>query len=168
MKKLYVCKKGVTLIEVMISITLFSIIMISLTTYFLGIINNCNSQMEILKMKQNVRFALNQIDKILRECNQQEIIYYDNMKKFELKNNKDDTVFVDLSGIQQNKFNTILYFNKDKRQLRINKKGEHNVLIDYIKDISIKEIIDNKLIEIEVFSDKIDYSVKMRLNLSER
>jgi len=73
-----------------------------------------------------------------------------------------------MSGNRRSNKNTLLYFYKSKNEVRINKDNENNVLAVGIKDIKVTEIIEGDLLEIEVFSNEIDYSAKTILKLRYR
>lgn len=153
-------QNGFTLIEVLISLSLFSIISIGILSYYSFNITNCHYQIEILTDQQNIRYALNYIENTIRRCNQKKIIYHADRKTLELEDDIGKTVWIDLSGNNPHNKNILIYYYKDKGQLRSNTNGEHNVLVDCIKEITVKELIKEKLIEIEVFSDNINSSVK--------
>ena len=60
-------------------------------------------------------------------------------------------------------------FNKKRFYYYIvNKNNENNVLCGNIGNVTVNELIEGKLIEIEVTAYKTGYSVKTRLNLNYR
>ncbi|WP_129597754.1 prepilin-type N-terminal cleavage/methylation domain-containing protein [Anaerophilus nitritogenes] len=137
--------KGFTLIEALLSLTLFSIIIGSFTYFFLFQFKNCNRQLRILNDRQNVHEVLLHIQRNIRECNQQQIVYDSKIKVFELKNDQNETVYIDLSGYKNHSSNTLLYFYKNNKELRTNKNKENNVVIKNIEDIYVHEIIKKNL-----------------------
>ncbi|QXM06009.1 PilW family protein [Crassaminicella indica] len=164
MKK-YNNQEGFTLIEAFVAFTLISIIMTAFISYFLFCVKSCSRQIEILNTKENIRCALTYIERSIKICNQQKISYHDALKRFEGENQKGHKIYIDLSGKKQYKNHTLIYFYRNKGQLRTNKNGEHNILLDGIKDIIVTEIIKNKLIEIEVLGN-YNKSVKARLKIN--
>ncbi|SDK51835.1 PilW family protein [Natronincola ferrireducens] len=160
--------RGVTLIEIVVSITLISIVMMALTTIFIYSIGSYSRQVDEIAAKQKVQFALNYIEKRIRECDQYQITYHSNNQTIEGRDFEGKKVWIDLSGRRRNSFNTLLYFYRDRGELRVNKKNENNVLVDGIRDILVREIVEGELLEIEVIAHKIDYSVKLRLSLDYR
>ncbi|TCO79178.1 prepilin-type N-terminal cleavage/methylation domain-containing protein [Marinisporobacter balticus] len=158
-------KRGFTFIEVFLSITLFSIIMGAFLTHFLFFVKTCSKDTKILGITQELRCASNYIENTIRMCNYKKIIYNDKQKRFTGEDRNANKVYIDLSGKIQYEQNTLIYFYEDKRELRINKRGEHNILVEHIKEITVSEIIENKLIEIEVFGDQ-EKSVKTTIKIN--
>ncbi|WP_053957114.1 prepilin-type N-terminal cleavage/methylation domain-containing protein [Inediibacterium massiliense] len=156
--------RGFTLIEALLSLTLFSIIIGSFTYFFLFQLKNCNQQLKILNDQQNVHEALWIIQSNLRECNQQQIIYDSQKKVFEIKSRENKIGVIDLSGHKINSRHTLLYFHKSKEELRSNKDHENNVFIENIKKVSVYEIIPKKLVKIEVFGQYHHEAIQLRIN----
>ncbi|QZY56974.1 PilW family protein [Crassaminicella profunda] len=165
MKK-YNNQKGFTFIEVFVSTALFSIIMVVFMSYFLFCIKNCNNQIERLNTKENLRYALTYIERSIKICNQKNITYNEIIKRFEGKDQENYKAFIDLSGKIQYENHVLIYFYKNKGQLRTNKNYEHNVLVEGIKKIDVTEVIKNKLIEIEIFGN-VGESVKARFKIND-
>ncbi|AKL95283.1 hypothetical protein CACET_c18350 [Clostridium aceticum] len=163
--KIFCSNQGITLLETILAMTLFAMIMMGLIIILMQNINYCREYQEILATKQNIRLTLNYIEKRIRECNHQEIIYHAETQTIEGKNNLKEEVWIDLSGNIRYDKNTLLYFNRARGELRVNKNKEHNVLAIGIGDIIAREIIEGSLIEIEVIGADMDYSVKTKLRL---
>lgn len=157
--------KGFSLLEIILSMTLFSSILMTFIPFAISNIGMQQQLEDTLILQQNARFALNYIEKRIRECDKQQITYHSQQKLVEGKNETYDTLWIDLSGKKRTTPNTLLYFYRSKGELRVNKNGENNILVEGIKDIIVTEIIEGELLEIEVFSNVIDYSVKTRLKL---
>ncbi|SES71240.1 hypothetical protein SAMN05660297_00349 [Natronincola peptidivorans] len=160
--------KGLSLIEVILSMSIFCCILLGLISFMMQNITIQHHLVKSLTPQQNTRFALNYIEKRIRECNQQSLIYHSTEKLIEGKNHENETIWIDLSGNKRNHYNTLLYYYAEKGELRVNKNGEHNVLIDEIEDILVTEVIENQLLAIEVFAKTIDYSVKTQIKLKYR
>ncbi|NLM03582.1 MAG: hypothetical protein GX214_00980 [Clostridiales bacterium] len=161
-------KSGFTLLETILATTILSSILI----IFIPLcIQNLSMQEDIekeLTYKHNVRIVLNYIEKNIRECDKLKIKYHPDKKTIEGSNDIYKTFYIDMSGNRRSNKNTLLYFYKSKNEVRINKDNENNVLAVGIKDIKVTEIIEGDLLEIEVFSNEIDYSAKTILKLRYR
>lgn len=112
--------------------------------------------------------ALKYIEKGLRELNQEDIIFDSNKNIFQSKNCNNENVWVDLSGKKSLKKNSLIYFYRITKEIRVNKNNENNVLCGNIDNVTVNELIEGQLIEIEVIADKIEYSDKIKLNLNYR
>lgn len=148
--------------------TLISIIVISyfpISATHLSIYNRLDNR---LLIQQNTRLALHYIEKCIQECNQQMVSYFPHDKTIVSKNYLNEKIYIDLSGRKRNDKNTLLYFNRDTGELRVNKNGEHNVLCILISDIKIIEIIEGKLLQIQVVGDNNSYSVTTTIKLGYR
>ncbi|AOY77055.1 PilW family protein [Clostridium formicaceticum] len=163
--KIFHSNRGITLVEVLLAMTLFAIILMSLITILTQYISYYRDYHERLAIKQSTRLALNYIEKRIRECNHQQMIYHAESQTIEGQNSMQERVWVDLSGQIRYEENTLLYFNRTTGELRVNKNKEHNVLVRNIKEIIIREIIEGRLIEIEVIAAGLDYSVKTSIRL---
>lgn len=165
MKK-YNNQKGFTLIEIFISITLFAILMTTLMSYFVFCVKNCTKQIALLERKENLRQALGYIERSIQFSNQEKFIYDEASKTFIGEDLKKNKVVIDLSGKINCKDHVLLYFYKNRKQLRKNINGEHNILLEGITDIYVREIIKNSLFEIEVIG-KNRLSAKTRLKIND-
>ncbi|NMA03776.1 MAG: hypothetical protein GX925_03615 [Clostridiales bacterium] len=154
------------MIECIISIALISIIIISSSLLFSFALNSYKYYTDTWQIKHDVHITLKYIEKNLREFNQENIIFDSSKNMFQGKNYNNDNVLIDLSGEISQVKNTLIYFCRAEKQTRVSKNREHNVLCDNIGDIIINELIEGRLIEIEVIADKIEYSAKIRLNLN--
>lgn len=169
MKRKYILTpNGFTLIEIILAMTLFSIIALTFIPVSISHISFYNHFDSTLFLQQNTRFALNYIEKRIRECNHQSIHYIPQDKTIESQNYSGEKIWIDLSGRKRNNKNTLLYFNRGTGELRANKDGEHNVLYTEIKDIVVTEVIEGELLQIQVIADKIDYSVAVTIKLKYR
>lgn len=158
---------GFTLIESMISIVLISIIMVGAFLLFSSACNNYKHYIDSLQTKHDVDITLKYIEKRLREFNQEDIIFDSKKNIFQGKNYDNKVVWVNLSGeIPQNRNMTLIYFDKSKKKVGVNKNQEHNVLARNIGDIIVNELVEGRLLEIEVISDRTGYSAKIKLNLN--
>lgn len=165
MKK-YNNQKGFTLLEIFISITLFAMIMTTFMSYFVFCVKNCTKQISLLEHKENLRQALGYIERSIQFCNQEKFTFDEASKTFIGEDLKKNKVFIDLSGNINYEDHVLIYFYKNKKQLRRNLNGEHNILLKGIADIYIREIIKNRLLEIEVFG-KNGLSAKTRLKIND-
>lgn len=161
-------QKGFTLIEAIISIALITIIITAASSLFALAFNGYKRYTDTRQIKYDVHIASKYIEKGLREFNQEDIIFDSDKNIFQSKNCDCDNVWVDLSGKKSLKKNTLIYFYRTTKEIRVNKNGEHNVLCGNIDDVTVNELIEGQLIEIEVIADKIEYSNKIRLNLNYR
>lgn len=156
------------MIECIISVALISIIITGSSLLFSFAFNSYKHYTDTWQIKHDVHTTLKYIEKNLREFNQKNIIFDSNENIFRGKNYNNDDVLIDLSGEISQVKNTLIYFCRAEKQTRVSKNKEHNVLCDNIGDIIINELIEGRLIEIEVIADKIEYSAKTRLNLNYR
>ena len=160
--------KGFTLIETILALMLFSIIAITFIPISINHMSIYDRLDETLFIQQNARFALNYIEKRIRECNYQKTTYIPQDKTIESENYYGEKIWIDLSGDKRHNSNTMLYFYKEYGQLRVNKNGEHNVLYTLIKDIIPTEIVPGELLQIKVIAEKIDYSITTTIRLKYR
>lgn len=121
-----------------------------------------------LQEEHQVDYTLKYIEKRLREFNQQNIIFDSTQNIFKGKNDIDENAFIDLGGKTSYKKNTMIYFYRSRQEIRVNKNTEHNVLVKQIEDIIVRELVEGKLIEIEVIAAGGEYSNKIKLNLDYR
>lgn len=145
---------------------LISIIITGIFSLFSFVFGSYKHYMDTWQIKHDVHIALKYIEKRLREFNQVDIVFDSDKNIFRGKNYKNESARVDLSGNISYKMNTMVYFYKSKGEIRFNKNNEHNVLADNIKDVTVNELVEGQLIEIEVIPNKTEYSDKIRLNLS--
>ncbi len=161
-------EKGFSLIEVLLAISLFSIIIITLLpvcTSHLLVYNKLDNE---LLMQHNTRFAMKYIEKEIRKCNQKSTIYIPQDRTIMSTNYSGEKTWVDLSGNKRNEPNTLIYFNKGTMELRLNKNKEHNILCSDIKDIIVTEIVEGELLQIEIIANKINYSVTRIIKIANR
>lgn len=104
----------------------------------------------------------------MREFNQESIIFDNEKNIFQGKNYDNKTIWVNLSGEESSKNNTLIHFHKPRKEIRVNKNDENNVLTGNIQDVIINELVEGQLIEIEVITNKNKYSDKIKLNLKYR
>ncbi|WP_041719142.1 PulJ/GspJ family protein [Alkaliphilus oremlandii] len=162
-RKIKRSKEGFVLIELVLSILLFSTILVSMSTLFNSTYQSYRSYTERLAFKYDAQIVLKYIEKRIMECNQESIIYYKDKNIFEGRNMDNKILYVDLSGALSYKENTMINFYKPKNEIRVNKNRENNVLNNNIKEIIITEIVEGELIEFEVITNKGNYSKKIRL-----
>lgn len=159
-------QKGFTLIECIVSIALISIIIINASSVLSFAINSYKHYTETWQVEHNQQLALKYIEKRLKEFNQESIIFDSKNNIFQGTRHNGQIGYVDLSGkISYNK-NTMIYFYKTRKEVRVNKNSEHNVLVSNIDDVIVNELIEGKLIEIEVVINKNKNPYKIRLNLN--
>lgn len=144
--------KGFSLLEVILAMTLFSSVLMIFIPFATRSLAMQEELEKKLTLQQNTRFALNYIEKRIRECDKQQILYNSHEKLIKSKNGTYDILWIDLSGNKRTAPNTLLYFYRSKGELRVNKNGENNVLVEDIEDIMVTEIIEGELLEIEVFA----------------
>lgn len=159
---------GFTLIESLVSITLISIILIGIFSVFNFTIRSYKNYIENLEIEHGVNYTLRYIEKRLREFNQENIIFDSEKNLFIGERHNGQKAYIDLSGRVSHRGNTLLYFYRATRQVRVNKNQENNVLVGKIDDIIVRELVEGKLIEIEVIASKIKYSNKIELGLNYR
>lgn len=159
-------QKGFTLIECIVSIVFIFIIITSIFLLFSFAFNNYKHYIDSRQIKHDVHITLKYIEKRLKEFNQEDIIFDGDKNIFQGKNYDNKSVWVDLSGKKSFKTNTMIYFYRPTKEIRVNKDKEHNVLCGNIGDIIVNELVEGQLIEIEVIADKIEYSAKIKLNLN--
>lgn len=158
--------KGFILMENIISIALISIIIISISFLFCFVLNSYKHYIELWQTEHDADITLKYIEKRLREFNQESIIFYSKENIFKGKNYDNKNMWIDLSGKKPLGNNRLIYFYKSKKEIRVNKNNEHNVLTDNIEDVIINELVEGQLIEIEVITNKSNYSKKIKLNLN--
>ena len=130
--------------------------------------NSYRRHTDLWQIKHDVHIASKYIEKSLREFNQEDIIFDSDNNIFRGKNYDNKDIWVYLNGKKSLKTNTPIYFYDATREIRVNKNNEHNVLCGNIDAVIVNELIEGKLIEIEVAAYRTEYSVKTRLNLNYR
>ena len=130
--------------------------------------NSYRRHTDLWQTKHEVYIASKYIEKSLREFNQEDIIFDSDNNIFQGKDYNDKDAWVYLSGKRSFKTNTLIYFYDATKEIRVNKNNENNVLCGNIGNVTVNELIEGKLIEIEITAYKTDYSVKTRLNLNYR
>ena len=155
---------GFTLIECIVSIVFIFIIITSIFLLFSFAFNNYKHYIDSRQIKHDVHITLKYIEKRLKEFNQEDIIF--DRQEYISGKIMIKSVWVDLSGKKSFKTNTMIYFYRPTKEIRVNKDKEHNVLCGNIGDIIVNELVEGQLIEIEVIADKIEYSAKIKLNLN--
>ncbi|QUH21668.1 prepilin-type N-terminal cleavage/methylation domain-containing protein [Alkaliphilus sp. B6464] len=158
-------ENGYILIELIVSISLISIILISISMLFYFTFNTYKTHTEFLEAKNDAQIVLKYIEKRLMECNQKSIIYYGEEKIFQGRDYNNKIAWIDLSGKVSRKQNTLINFYKDKNEIRVNKNNENNVLSNNIKNVIVNELVEGKLVEIEVITSKSKYSSKIKFKL---
>ena len=161
--KCIINRKGFTLIELIVSLTLGIVILTVVLNYFSFVYKNIYNKYDHIVHMRNTRFALNYIEKRLRDVDQSTIIYHSNLKAFEGLTSSGVRRWIDLSGYMRN--SAFIYFNRPTRQLRVNMNSENNVLVPFVYDVAVREIGTNNVVEIEVYASEIDYSVKSRFHV---
>ncbi len=159
MFKSYSNNKGHSLIESILSLALISIILMLLLPICRTYFTFHNKLGNKLSQERNTRFALNYIEKEFGKFSRNSIVYIPEKQSIKGKDYMGRDVWIDLSGQRRNDKNTLIYFHKTNGEIRINKDGENNVLCNNIEDISIKEIIENELLEITITAKQTDYSI---------
>lgn len=162
---------GLTLIEVMISMALISLLLMAAYSGSFFIMTHHRQQSHQFKEEQNLRQAMDAIEKRFRELNQQNITYQPAQKTFKSSIPRagfpgTTTVWIDFSGFNRNRLNTWLYFDRTSGTLRVSKNHEHNVLYTGIEDILITEVIAGSLIEIKLVGRRIDREQTLTLKLT--
>lgn len=150
-------RQGLTLVEVLVSFTLLSIIMLTFFQFNFFIISNNRAQAQALETEQNLRQAMEFIEKRLREMDSQTLQYVPAQQTFKARMNRPGgpghiTVWVDFSGHNRNRLNTWLYHDRTSGTLRISKNGEHNVLHRHIDTVKVEELSPGSLIKITLTS----------------
>ncbi|MDW7670631.1 MAG: prepilin-type N-terminal cleavage/methylation domain-containing protein [Bacillota bacterium] len=143
-------RKGLTLIEVIISLSLLSLVLVTFFTCGLFALNQHLQQSKQLRADRNLRISVDLIEKRLREMDRQQIEYKPSSQVFEARMNIPNSslkadVRVDLSGKSSSNHNTWIYFDRASGSLRTNKAGEHNVQIPGIENIDVNEVITGQL-----------------------
>lgn len=164
-------EKGLTLIEVMISFSLLSLLLMTMATGSVFLQKNSQEQIDRLRHEQNIRHAIIAIEKRIQQSNQQRLAYRSNQSLFvsELYDEKTSQwypVYLQFDGENPKKTNTWLYFHRNSGTLRVNLKGEHNVLISGIGRIETDEVIPGRLVRITIYCRNTDYQAytDVRLN----
>lgn len=130
--------------------------------------NTYKRETKTLEEKHEAYIVLRYIEKRLLECNQESMVYYRDKNLFEGKDYNNKTAYVDLSGRLSTRPNTLITFYKFKNEVRVNTNSENNIISNQIKDILVHEIVEGELLEIEVITNEMDYSRKIRLRLKYR
>lgn len=143
-------------------------IIIGTSSLFCLALNNYKHYTGLRQTKHDVHLASKYIEKRLREFNQEDIIFDSDKNIFQGKNYKNEDTWVDLSGKMSLKKNTMIYFYKPTKEIRVNKNRENNVLCGNIGDVTVNELIEGRLIEIEITAYTTGYSTKIKLNLNYR
>ena len=150
-------QRGLTLIEVIISIALLSLIMLTVFQFNFFILANNRAQAQTLEDEQNLRQAMEFIEKRLREMDTQTLQYVPAQQTFKSRMQRSDghgqiTVWMDFSGKNRNRMNTWLYHDETSNTLRVSKNREHNVLHLNIGAVEVEEITPGSLIKITLRS----------------
>ena len=164
-------QEGLTLIEVIISFSLLSLLLMTMATGSAFVLRNSQEQIHRLRQEQNVRHAVIAIEKRIQQSNQQRIRYQSNQNLF-VSELYDETihqwypVYLQFNGMQTNRRNTWLYFHRVSGTLRVNLNGEHNVLLSGIGLIETDVLMPDRLVRITVHSRETDYQAytDVRLN----
>lgn len=153
-------RKGLTLIEIILSFALLSLVLITFHTCVMFGLTQHNRQQAQLKADRNLRLSVDLIEKRLREMDRQSIVYKPAQKTFEAvmkvpQHSSPVNVKVDLSGM--NKLyghHTWIYYSRTTGTLRANKAGEHNILSTGISRIEVTELIAGQLFEITLTGEE--------------
>jgi len=165
MEKRYHNQQGLTLIETLIAMTLSSIILMIAINQLNLALKSYTTQRNTLKAQRNMQFAMNYIEKRIRELDQNEIIYHGEIQTIEGKDYKQAKAWIDLSGNTRSSLNTLIYFYRDRGELRVNKNRENNVLVEEIKEVTVREITEGALIEILIYGEGIETPIKSTIKL---
>lgn len=157
-------KRGFTLVELIIASAITLVIIATLTNFLSFTYSNTYKKIDEIVHVRNTRFALNYIEKRLRDMDQMTLVYYSDIKAIKGYTNSGFIRWIDLSGTRRN--NAFIYFNRSTKQLRVNINNENNILVSFIEHVEIREIEPSNLIEIEVFASEIEYSVKGRFYIN--
>ena len=153
----HINQRGLTLIEVIISFALLSLIMLTVFQFNFFILANNRAQAQTLEDEQNLRQAMEFIEKRLREMDAQTLQYVPAQQTFKSRMQRSDgpgqlTVWMDFSGKNRNRMNTWLYHDETSKTLRVSKNREHNVLHLNIDTVEVEEITPGSLIRITLTS----------------
>ena len=150
-------QRGFTLIEVIISFTLLSLIMLTVFQFNFFILASNRAQAQTLETEQNLRQAMEFIEKRLREMDSQTLEYVPAQQTFKARMQRPDSpgqmvVWVDFSGKNRNRLNTWLYHDETSKTLRVSKNREHNVLHLNIDAVEVEELTPGALVKITLTS----------------
>ncbi len=163
-------QRGLTLIEVMISFSLLSLVLMTMATGSLFVQRNSQEQIHRLRQEQNIRYAVIAIEKRFQQSNQQRIRYEEAQQLFTSELFDEDkaewyTVFFQFNGMQAARKNTWLYFHQTSGTLRVNLNGEHNVLLSGIDTIHTAVVIPDRLVRLTVICKATGYEASTDIRL---
>ncbi|NBG88791.1 prepilin-type N-terminal cleavage/methylation domain-containing protein [Isachenkonia alkalipeptolytica] len=163
--------KGFTLLELMLTLLLSSLLILTYATIVLQSVQYWQYHIEQVRVHENLQYALHYIEKNIRQFNQQEIQYIPDMKQIISRNSQGELSYMDFSGENLNQWNTYLYYQKGNRRLLINRKRENNVLAQDIDQLIIKEVQSGALIEVSISSKDTqgkEHTLKSQIRISPR
>ncbi len=148
---------GMTFIEVIISLSVLSLLFITLSHVTVFYLTQNRFLGDNMAAEQNMRMAMESIEKRLREMDSQSLQYIPHQQTFQCQMPRpngtgDMTIWMDFSGVNRNRRNTWLYYDKTSATLRVNKNQEHNVLHKSISKVLIEELNHGSLIRITLTS----------------
>ena len=163
--------QGLTLIEIIVSFGLLSIVLLAMFTTSLFFITQSRSQADAFMKEQNMRMAMDAIEKRLREMNTRHLIYQPSQQTFKSQMEHPEgkgqiTVWIDFSGKNRNRLNTWLYYDESTGTLRVSRNREHNILHLGIGGVTVSELIPGSLIKIALTSECGGKRQEMILRLS--
>lgn len=163
-------KKGITLIEIIISLSLCSIITMATLTMLKLHLKDYHYVTTKIGSKLNLINAMDIIEKNIRGLNLVNIKYDEHLMKFEsykltpVNNNINE--YVILNGKYCTSRNVLLYYRKSLKQLRTNINNEQNVVARHIKTVNVKKKSEKNIYEIFI-EDTMGNSEIRLLNLGD-
>jgi len=144
--------KGFTLLELMLVLLLCTL----LVSVYIGIVSKVleywQEKNEEIRIHENLQYSLHFIEKNLRQLDQQQIEYFPESMQIISNNSLGQTSYMDFSGKMCYMENTYFYYHAGNRQLRINRKNEHNVVSINIDQVRIRELVPGTLVEVTLSS----------------
>ena len=148
-------QKGLTLLELIISVGLLGIIMAAgLTLYLTGIKTWKTGDVQ-LELQQNARIAIKTISEAVRDAKIVEVL--DEEGKYVVEGNR--------ISIVTNKGENIEFYYKDKKLMR-KKNHTSNTVANYVENIVFKK--ESSLIFISIEVKKEDHSVELETKIFPR
>lgn len=148
-------QKGLTLLELVISIGLTAMIMISgIFLYFAGIKSWQKSDLH-LELQQNARIAIKTISEAVRNAKTVEVL--DGGGEYTTEGNRIYIVTHDGYNIE--------FYSKDRQLLR-KKDGKSNPVANYVESVVFKK--ETSLISVSIEMKKEDYSLTLETKIFPR
>jgi len=162
-------RKGLTLVEVMVSLSLLSLVLVTLCTFTLFYLTRHQAQVKDLYHKQQLSQAANLIEKRVREMDQLDLTYFPHTQTFRSRMPRPDhpgdiLTWISFSGTHHHRPMTWLYHDASSATLRSNLNREHNVLFEHIQSVQVTELVPDTLIQITVLG-KAGHSHQVMLYL---